>query len=556
MAFVQEFEEDENQGQQQQQPGGVVTSGSGSSVIQGNAQASSSSGSAEPKKTRTSGWSNLQNYITANQGNDAAMGQKIAQGIGDTASEVTQAKGSVQGKAQEDIARNTVTDQGVIQGLQTDPTKVSKDSFTSQVGAQYQGPDDVSAYEDYAKGQSARSQLDEKLAKTQTEEGRNALIRGIAGQNYTQGLGNLDQFILSAGQQGKQALQDTRQQYGNTSQDWDNLMGSLNEGFKSARGTTEKTAADTMAAYEQAFGGSTNAIKQAQTRTTETNAQRKKEYGANVAALGDKDAAKRAAAAKRLGIDTAALEYLRGIGFTPQQIASYSGDLNLGNIVDPKQKAQYEALLSLADRESQFSFDPSKAGQQATAVKTDIVNAGKEAKALRDAKAQAVKDANNKRALEFQRLQDHIARGGIYNDEIGKLTGLTKREFELARRGNYGGVAIDPSLLSFDEGSKLNLGDVTTDAERKQWTNLMRVLGNRDTTNFADTQQEGGAVRFSNAQKIRDLIAQGEEVFRQSELARQKADEEAARIRKERFDAVYGDDEELADAERNLAVRY
>jgi hypothetical protein len=554
MAFVQEFQEDENQGQGQQ-PGGVVTSGSGSSVIQGNAQAPSSGGSAEPKKTRTSGWSNLQNYITANEGNDAAMGQKIAQGIGDTASEVTQAKGSVQSKAQEDVAKNTVTDQGVIQGLQTDPTKVSKDAFTSQVGAQYKGPDDVSAYEEYAKGQSAATNLNQKLSNTETEQGRGALLKDIAGQNYTQGLGNLDQFILSAGQQGKQTLQDTRQQYGGTSQDWDNLMGSLNEGFKSARGTTEKTAADTMAAYERMYGSTSGAIQQAAEGVKGQNVQRKQEYDANVAALADNDANKRAAAAKRLGIDTGTLEYLRSIGFTPQQIANYSGDLNLGDVVDPNQRAQYEALLSLADRQSQFSFDPSKAGPQSTAVKTDIVNAAKEAKAIRDAKNRAVTEENNKRAAEYKRLQDMIAKGE-YNEEIGRLTGLSKREFNIAKRGVYGGVAIDPALLSLDRGSNLNLGDVTTDAERKQWTNLMRVLGNRDTTNFAKRQQAGNAARFSNAQKIRDLIAQGEEVFRQSELARQKADEEAARIRKERFDAVYGDDEELADAERNLAVRY
>jgi hypothetical protein len=239
MAFVQDVMDDEENNAQQ--PGGVVTtSGTTAGVLGATGQAPQAS------KPKGSGFTNLQNYISANAGNDAAMGSRIAGKIGEQASEVDQAKSELVPKVEQDAQKNTVTDTGVISGLQTDPTKVSKEAFQSQRTATYKGPEDVATYQEYGKGQKAKNALKERLDLTNTAEGQGTLLKDIAGQNYTQGLQGLDQFILSAGQEGKKSIADTQAKYGSKITDWDTLTGQLNDKFRQAKQTTAKTAADTQ----------------------------------------------------------------------------------------------------------------------------------------------------------------------------------------------------------------------------------------------------------------------------------------------------------------------
>lgn len=533
MAFVQDYTEEEKQGQGQGQQN-VITSGGSGGVITG-APASAAETTASPKTRGPSGWSNLQKYISANAGNDAQMGERIAQGIGETAQGVTQAATGLEGRAGGDIRGATVTDQGLISQLETDPTKVDKGAFTAQSTAIYQGPRDVSDYEEYGQGQQARQKLDTKLAATRTAEGQKSLLQDIAGQNYTQGLQNLDQFILSGGAQGQQALRGTQEQYGGTGSAWDALAQNLNQDIERAKQTTDTTAQATRDAYERIFGSTTEEMKKAQAKATKTSAARKSEFDKNIKELGSDNVKVRSAAAQRLGIPAATLDYLRGLGFTPQQIASYSGDVKLGDIVDPQKRAQYEALLGLADRASEFSFGATGAGPQSTAVRTDIVTAAQEAKAIRDQLERQVRDENKRRQETNKRIQDKIAKG-IYDEEIAQATGLTQREYDAARYGSMsdatlGNLINERALLNmgpqgqFSErefsrmagiplGVQLQMqamgdaaaGDFATPAQQKRWAELMKVLGGKDT--FSVSKKGGQGKLGFNTEAVKKAVAE------------------------------------------------
>lgn len=521
MAFVQDvMDEEENN---QQQPGGVVTtSGSSSGVVGQGTQ------TPQASKPKGSSWTNLQNYISANAGNDAAMGNRIAGKIGEQAAGVERAKSALTPKVEQDVQANTVADTGVIGALQTDPTKVAKDAFKKQSTAVYRGPEDVSAYQEYGQGQKAKSALTERLDLTKSAEGQGALLKDIAGQNYTQGLQSLDQFILGAGEQGKKSIANTQSKYGNVASDWDALTGQLNQKFKQAKETTTKTAADTRKAFEDAFGTTTGAIKGAETKAQQTNEQRRAEV------KGIEDAFTRGdtkTIEQKLGIPAKTVIYLRNtLGFTPQEIISYAGDMNLGDFTSPKEIARYQALLDLGDRASEFSFTPSGIASQPVNVKRDIVNAAEQAKAIRDQIVSETARRNEARYREWVDL-DRKIRQGEYDDQVARATGLSRKEFIAARRGEYMGEKVDP--LNFQRGKQLNFGDVATDAQRSQWANLMAALGGRDRISLSDTQDEGGAFALDTS-AIKSAVARGDERVRQDQERARKAEEEAAAIRKRR----------------------
>jgi hypothetical protein len=456
------------------------------------------------------GWTNLQNYIGANAGNDAAMGGKIAGKIGDTASQVTTAGQGLSTKATADTAANTVTDQGVIQGLQSDPTKVDKKAFQTQVGATYKGPQDVTAYEEYAQGQQAGSKLNQKLDATKTAEGQGTLLKDIAGENYTRGLQGLDQFILSAGEQGKKSIADTQQQFGNVTNDWAALTGNLNQGFTRARETTEKTAADTSKAFEDVYGATKGAVTKAQDSLQGVNKARQDEVNNLQKMFASDDPKVQGDIAKRLNITPADLYYMRTIlGFKPEEIIAYSGDRSLGDVVDPQAKARYEALLGLADRQSEFSFAGSGRGPQGATVKTDVVKAAQDAKAIRDAVTSKAREENDRRLKAQARIQSDIQNGN-YTPEVAQATGLTEREFRVATTGQYSsGFDNIPVDFKMTAGRNLTAGDVATPEQRKQWDSLMKVLGSRDKTSLTSTGADNSLATF-NVEDVRRAVAQGD----------------------------------------------
>lgn len=554
MAFVQEFDDEEQGGQQGQQgQGGPTTSQGSGTITGGNSKGDAQAPASGAGKTTRTGWSNLQSYLSANKGNDAALGQRISGKIGEQAQGVEQAKSAITPAAQQDAQKNTVTDQGVIKALQTDPTKVDKKTFQAQSSATYQGPEDVSAYDDYAKGQQSAKTLQEKLALTGSESGQKSLIRDVAGPNYTQGLGNLDQFILSAGEQGKKAITDTQQQYGNVAGGWQSLVDSLNDRLKTAKQTTEDTAAQTRQAYEDAYGKTKGSIQSVADTVAGINTTRKQEATNLQSQFASTDPKVQADLAKRLGISTGDLYYMRDIlKFTPQEIINYSGDLSLGDVVNQQDKARYEALLGLADRASEFSFAGSGKGQQGAQVKTDIVKAAAEAKAIRDDVNRRRREENDKRLKLREQIKSDFT-AGYYSPLVAEATGLTKREFDIARRGNYLGEAIN---LNFQPGRDLTDADIATADQRKNWQNLMKVLGSRDKSLNLGTAAPSGAPSLLDfdANAVRQAIARGDARAAESAAAQAKAAEEARRIREDR--AIAKGTLLPRDEDPNLAVRF
>lgn len=516
MAFVQEFDNEEQRQAPVQGQGQVITSTGASTITGGSQSPAAAQGGAGARPTRT-GWSNLQNYIIANRGNDAAMGQRVANKIGEQSQGVETAKAAITPAAQEDITRGTVTDQGVIETLRTAPTRVDKEQYKKQSRATYQGPEDISAYADFAKGQQAAKNLEERLNLIGTEAGQKTLLKDIAGPNYGQGLSNLDQFILSAGEEGKKSIAGTKEQYGATPQAWQTFVEDINARLGGAKQTTERTAEETRKAYEDVFGATKGDIAKTQATLPDVNKQRTAQVTELQGKFASKDPKVRADLAKTLGITPQVLDYLQNtLGYKPQEIVSYAGDLALGDIVDPEARARYEALLNLEDQQGEFSF-AGTSRKDPTQVKKDILEAAASAMKLRDAVTSRTAAEQKKRDETFKRVQEKVAKG-IWDQEVFRETGLTREDVEIAKRGSVGGGMVrdlgqfSPAVslataLRLTPGAALNVGDIATPEERKAWDNLMKILGSRDKLSLVDVQQEGKAVR-ANVPEFRKDVEQ------------------------------------------------
>jgi len=227
MAYVDE-NQDEEQGQGGQGSGEVVTStGTGGTVPSGGNQGSSQSGEGDNTASST-GWTNLQNYISANQGQAGKMAETVTGKIGETAQGAIQGKEALSTNVRSDVDKGTVKDQGVIAGLEKDPTKVSKEAYQSQKNASYGGPTDLSSYNEYAQVQKNIGQLGQQLANTESEGGRRALLKDTyARPDYGYGMQALDSYIINASPESQQQIAATKGQYGGLASDWDKTQQDL-----------------------------------------------------------------------------------------------------------------------------------------------------------------------------------------------------------------------------------------------------------------------------------------------------------------------------------------
>jgi len=273
MAYVldpnKDKDEEEKQGQQPQGGPEQIVSGQSGQVGAGAGQTGQAA--AAPKATgagaatRSGSWTNLSTYTKANEGNDAAMGQKVQGAVDQTGQQALAQRGTYGQAATTAATAATVTDQGIIEQLKNSPTAVNKDDFAKQYSATYSGPQDytrVEGYQPTAKAQNATAQFADQASGNQSERATALARSDVYGRpSYTRGERNLDSFILGSGAAGQKSLQDVRQNYGDGSafrNDWDTLLkqiggaGEADSMLGKAKATTEKTAADTKAAFKGA----------------------------------------------------------------------------------------------------------------------------------------------------------------------------------------------------------------------------------------------------------------------------------------------------------------
>jgi hypothetical protein len=284
MAYLAESEVDKEKQQQQEgqgatneqvissQGGTLGGSGAGSAPSSagaggsGNFSAQSRGGSAGGKR-----FTNLQSYLQGNQEQAQAMGSNVA---GKVASAAQDAQSKGQALSQDFQSKVSQAGEGYDSNLVSSINSGQIDEGKAQAGlnAQYNGPkaySDLAGYQDYA---GAKDKAAQQVAATQTEQGRGELLRQTYQRpGYSAGQQRLDQFLLGGSQQGKQALEGVKNQYGNVASDLSKQEQDAQGLVSQRQAELEKYKGDVRGALQQQAGALQKDVVQ---RYTDVNNKR------------------------------------------------------------------------------------------------------------------------------------------------------------------------------------------------------------------------------------------------------------------------------------------
>jgi hypothetical protein len=532
MAFLpsdpnQEQDHDEQQGQ----PAGAapVIGSPGATPIAGAGQGSggqAQTGAQPAAKPSSSGsFTNLMNYVGANKGNDAAMAGTVRQNTEAKANTAQQAGTTFKTTAEQQADAATVRDQGVIRQVrelpraQTTkagaPPPIDQNQFNAQYNAQYTGPKAATEINGYGDTGQQYQKVEQygKLAGGDMSD-RGALLTDAYGQDgkrYNTGERRLDSFILGAGEQGQQAMQQIAQDYGNYDQNFQNILGYLGNAQDGTgrlgqaaketdrtRQATRAAVAEAEAGYDSAFRPLIQKANDATDRATDIYEQLSK---------GDKDAW------LKNGMSAETYDFLQGLGNVGwSNLASMGDGYKLGDYASKDQQTGYTGLMNLltgageADR-SKYSFDKGTGGFQ---TKKDVVRMADE---LRDDWTSANTAASTSRGIAqgVQKqladdpkgfLDTHGAELGLSPTEISQLKGLPPEKIQevfapqaaasvgdyLAEQGTYGDfqqlfkhLGLDPNTpLRRDGGKSLSTSPFALDQEKLKLAlqSAAPILGN------------------------------------------------------------------------------
>ncbi|NDE09879.1 MAG: hypothetical protein EBZ95_04845 [Chitinophagia bacterium] len=272
---------DKTQTQQQQQvPGPMATSGAmtpGNIPSQSRVAAYSTGAQQTPGSGR---FTNLQNYISANQQGGQQLGQKIAGQVGssvDTAQkQATSQASDINAGIQAEKQRLSEAS-GFANQIGQDPTKITGDQAAAQRFQQLtSGQSNVNALKQLADVAEANAinqygTVGKNVANLGTEQGRFQLLQqGIKQPSYSTGQQRLDQLFLQTANpqaltQQQQALQNQlNQAQANTKNAYENTTSGINTAFTGANALeTQATKAQTK--LTNALSGATKAFNEAET---------------------------------------------------------------------------------------------------------------------------------------------------------------------------------------------------------------------------------------------------------------------------------------------------
>lgn len=421
MAFLPEDEEnqqnqDPNAGASGQILGGPSAApiGGGAAPSAGSAAPATASG-ASPKGTASGSFTNLNNYITANKGNDAAMGSAVKGTVSSAAGKADTAGATYQQTATDAVNAATVKDDAGYTGTLANmanpgtpspgrgkyqqgtggapraaqPTATSaqpkargpqqaaaapatttpaldNETFTKLYNAEYTGPNAGSEVEGYADAGSAFNKVQsygQKAGANSDIMSRGELLQdtyGQGGQQYRGGEKTLDSFILGGGEQGAAALGDINQTYGNYGSNFENINALIGGAIDQGKATTDATRNAFQTAAKDAHGRLEGSFAAATKEANDANFAAK----AKAAALAAGDAN----AWGKAGVTAEDLAWAKSQGINLSKLVASGGGFNTGDFVKAPQKADYSNLMSM--------LNSANAGVSANYDNTDLTAAG------------------------------------------------------------------------------------------------------------------------------------------------------------------------------------
>ena len=444
MAYLAQQQDEQNQNQQGQQQNPSFTSekvlgGDQGGQVGGSNNTTAPQAGAPNKPTKSGSFTNLQSYVNANAGNDAAMGQTIKQNTDRVISDQDTKKSGFASSANSAIDSGTVKqDTGLQQSLMTNPTKVDSGLFNSQYNAEYKGPTAATAVDGYSDVDQGYTKLSNTANQLGEFEGRKEILNNTYGRpNYTQGEQRLDSFILGAGQQGQQALDTIKNNINTAGTGWQDTLKTIGANIQSGIDTTAATKNATRTVYDNAVGLNENAlnalVNQASAMTNSNKSQVSQLQAALSSPYSNPAAYNQALSQIGLMPDQAAKLVSQGVNLA--SLVQANAPVKLGDIATPTQVNNYKALLSLIGATpSKFDFTTSNPNKNAFTV--DQAGIDKGIQAYLDAEA-AKKQAQTDAAIaDMLAARESSPNGsastGMYKNAPG-LQNLTPEQVAIAQ---------------------------------------------------------------------------------------------------------------------------
>lgn len=376
MSFALDQQDDPTQDDldaQKAQSSGSATSlgGGGSGVVSGGAGSGSGAGPSPGASTLPGGWTNLQDYLSANSDQAAQAGSQIASGVNDQAqnaqNDIDSASsdfsnqvnaGSVNADSDavnKDIAAAT----GASSSASFDPNAAA--DFQKQLNASYSGPTDFTQSGGYQKAQGSLNNAQTALNQTQSEAGRDVLLQNqynnASPNGYNQGEQTLDQALIEGSPQAQSALQGVNGQWSGLGSALSNATTNQNSAAQAAAANTQSTSAAAKAALDKAnsdFQGGLN------TELTQAQQAQQTAYQNELAAF--KNQSWDPSNLDALGLSRDEKIY----GVDPTQYLSQGLAPTLETMANPDDYARSAALAQLAGGGAISYLNPANASQAGT----------------------------------------------------------------------------------------------------------------------------------------------------------------------------------------------
>jgi hypothetical protein len=457
MALIDTYDDDDEneittQGSQPIQPG------QGGTVQQG----------TTPKKG--TGWTNLESYISANEARSQKMGEDVVKSI-------DQNIGSAQSKLGEQVkqtADTAVKDTGVIQNLAKDPSAIKTEDFEKQYNAQWNAPSSAQEFDDFYDVQGRVDKTSEAAKQADDFSGRKELLKTAYNQpKYSAGEQRLDSFILGGTNKGQENIQAIREKAGQAKAGWEEILGNFNKQLGDAKDLTNRTAAETRAAYDTSVADWDKSIQAKQLEADNLAKKNEASYLKLLSNLssGNVDAYKQA------GIDQNVGSYLDSLGYNVGGALQRGDNKSLGDLVSPEMKEDYSALLGLRGLDSSYNLDPTGASGAAYRTNADILGRAGDVYNLGTSLDSRVADMTKQQKTDYDTINRAFDSKVPLQERLGLASVVASRlgasEAEVQEAMQLG---LDPSRF-VKQGKGLNRANVASAEEAAQWNDLMSYLG-------------------------------------------------------------------------------
>lgn len=427
----------------------------------------STGGTTNPSSTNSSSgqYTNLNAYVNANQGTDAAMGQAVKGVVDNSAGQADNAGSTFQQNAETAIGNGTVQrNDTLINQINTDPTKVTKADVDTATNATYGGPSqsDIVGTSDYQGAKNAYNTVEQqaKAASQGSLTDRAGLLsQAYARPEYTQGEQNLDSFITGAGQAGRAQLDNIGNTYGKYGDNFNKAVTGVNNDVTTAITNSTNNAAAVGNAVKTGLTNAQTGLTSAQGQADTANTTNTNQFNSIEGLLKSGKPTDRAQAYKALNIDPSEGEYLQSKGVDLGKLVTGSGiGLTAGDFLTAQQQANYKALMNLSGKDlDPTQIQASNVANTPYTVNTNLVDAGNSLKKLDSGFQSGITAANQKRNAEFT--------------DPNNTFGLSADQLAQAKS-----VGLSPSLF-YGGSQNATLADVVTQPQLQQYNQLANLLG-------------------------------------------------------------------------------